>query len=150
MTSTRKLHAYEVLWRMAKVRELQAAMDLALAANEECLRRVERDGLSRTQELVAAAQAACLATSAVLDMGRFEMLAQLSEGVGGKLQTASQQLSLAVKSRDASATSNVLAKRYRERVSERVDVVSAGLHHATISAEQHEAVELWLHGRSEP
>jgi hypothetical protein len=143
----RRLHAYEVLLRMAQVREIRASVALAKAADEERARRSYRDEVRAAQETVTLAGRRCVEDSSSVDMARYEMLALLGASLSDRLENASQEHISALQVQEESATANVMAKRYRERVDERVTHVGQTLYRERSAKRQEEAIELWLESK---
>ena len=143
----RKLHAYEVLLRMAQVREIRASVALAKATDEERTRRAHRDDIGAAREAVTLASRLCVEDTATVDMARYEMLAVLDALLSDRLEEASQEHVSSLRTRDESANANVMAKRYRERVEERTADVGQSLYEVRSAQHQNEAVELWLESK---
>lgn len=143
-----KLRAYEVLLRMAQVREIRATAALARAASEEKARRGMVSEVTDARDAVAQANARCINGESV-DLARYEMLSLLDVALAERLNVASDQLDEATRLRSDRANDSLLAKRYRERVDEQCDVVSLGLAHERMAKGQEEAVELWVESRKE-
>ena len=143
----RRLHAYEVLLRMAQVREIRASVALAKAADEERERRSHRDGVGAACEAVTLASRRCVEDSSSVDMARYEMLAILGASLSDRLENASQEHLCALQVREESATANVMAKRYRERVGESVTDVGQAMYRERSAKRQDEAIELWLESK---
>lgn len=140
----RRLHAYEVLLRMAQVREIRASVALAKAADEERARRTHRDEVRAARDAVSLASRGCVENSSSVDMARYEMLAVLDASLTDRLEDASQQHATTLQVREESATASVLAKRYRERVDESVTDVGQALYRQRSAKRQDDAIELWL------
>jgi hypothetical protein len=138
------MHAYEVLLRMAKVQEIRASVALAKAADEESARRSHRDDIDGAREAVALAGRRCVEDSSSVDMARYEMLSTLNDSLSDRLDTATQEHASALQAREDHATANVMAKRYREKVDERVIDVGQALYRERSAKLQDEAIELWL------
>ena len=143
-----KLRAYEVLLRMAQVREIRATAALARAATEEKTRRGVVSEVTDAREAVAQANARCVNSEGV-DLARYEMLSLLDVALAERLHVATGQLDEAMQLRNERANDSLLAKRYRERVDEQCDVVSLGLAHERMAKGQEEAIELWVDSRKE-
>lgn len=140
----RRLHAYEVLLRMAKVQEIRASVAFAKAADEERARRSHRDGVEVAREAVAMAGRRCVEDSSSVDMARYEMLSTLNASLSDRLDTATQEHASALQVREDYANANVMAKRYSEKVDERVTDVGQALYRGHSAKLQDEAIELWL------
>lgn len=143
----RKLHAYEVMLRMAKVQEIRASVAFAKAADDERARRSHRDEVEVARDVVTSAGRRCVEDSSNVDMARYEMLSRLDASLSDRLETASREHVSALQLRDDQANANVLAKRYCEKVDERVTDVSQTLYRERSARLQDEAIELWLESR---
>jgi len=147
----RKKRAYATLLRMAKVKEVRADVALAKASAVETEQRRRVDHVSAARKAVATASEACTSEGVRLDLGRYEMLALLDMALADKHAAASQCLDEASQVRKERATENVLAKRYRERVGEKLDDVRSTLVRERLAKAQEEMVELWIgHAEESP
>ncbi|MDE3071438.1 MAG: hypothetical protein KGJ63_01765 [Pseudomonadota bacterium] len=144
MTGRGRLHAYEVLLRVARVRELRASLALAEAAAEENACRTDRDGITADRDAVATASRASASDSSNLDVSRYEMLSNLDAMLAVKLHAASDALVSAELACRERASASVLAKRYRERIDERVKQVHGAMDLKCAASRQEDATELWL------
>lgn len=140
----RKKRAYTTLLRMAKVKEVRADVALAQASTAEAEQRRHVDQVSAARNAVAAASHACTGEGVRLDLGRYEMLALLDMALADRHAAASQRLDEASRMRKERASENVLAKRYRERVGEKLDDVRSTLMRERLAKTQEEMVELWI------
>ena len=145
----KKLHAYQTLLRMAQVRELRASMALSEASGEESACRSRLDAVKANRDAICAADRNDPRNGQV-DIGRYEMLSLLDAAFAERQQLASDNLAGAIEVREERANSNLLAKRYRERISEHVVQLDQALHHEHAAKVQEDAIELWLGGRGEP
>ena len=148
MTS-RKQHAYEVLLRMARVKELRAQVALAGAVDKETVAQKEVDGVEEARKAVISANDKCISGEQSMDLARYELLTRLDAALSDKLHVAHQGLEQASQQRTEKASENVLAKRYRERVDEHLDDVRLVWARGQAAKAQEEGVELWLESRGE-
>ena len=142
-----RLHAYEVLLRVAKVREIRAALALGEASAEEQLCRNRHDEILAARDLVTTASRTSAANGMELDMARYEMLANLDSALAARLHVASNALDSARSASQGCASANVAAKRYREHMDEHVDNARRTMDQKHSSIRQEEAIELWLGDR---
>lgn len=147
--SARKPHAYEVALRMAKVKELRAQMALAESVERETAAKQQVQTVETAQQQVSLAAQACVAGERTIDLARYELLTQLASALTQNLQRAQGELEQAEQQRVEKASANVLAKRHREGVHERLDEVRLALAHARAAKAMEEGVELWLESRGE-
>jgi hypothetical protein len=147
--NSRKLHAYQVLLRVAKVDELRAQTALAAAVEEEAAAQRGVDTVEEARMAVSAASAACMMADRPMDLARYELITRLDAALSDQLRTASGELDEAAAQRVQRAAENVTAKRYREKVGDRLDDVRATLTHGRVAKAQEEAIELWLENREE-
>lgn len=147
--SLRRKHAYEVAARMARVKELRVQVALAetVRREEEARKKVTTIEVAYKEALNATGD--CLAAKRLLDLARYELLAQLNAALCDKLQAAADTLAQVEDDRSAKASENVLAKRYRENMEERLDDIRHALVHARDATLLEEGVELWLQSRGE-
>lgn len=148
MTS-RKQHAYEVLLRMARVKELRAQVALAVAVDGETLAQKRVDDVEEARHAVMTANSKCVDGRRPMDLARYELLTRLDAALSHKLHSAQQELEQASQQRTEKASENVLAKRYRERVDEHLDDVRLAYAQGQAAKAQEEGVELWLESRGE-
>ncbi|MEO7065596.1 MAG: hypothetical protein ABI114_01695 [Rhodanobacter sp.] len=141
--SNARLHAYEVLLRVARVREIRASLAQVEALTEERTRRkgLEKIGTAR-MALLAASHA--VEDGSKLDVARYELLSILDATLGAKLQVASSQLTAAEKVSKERGAASVLAKRYREKICDKVSETSDAIDRKCSTSQQEMAIELWL------
>jgi len=140
----RKKRAYTTLLRMARVKEVRADVVLAQASAAEAEQRRRVDRVRDAQVAVAMASQACVGDGVRLDLGRYEMLALLDIALADKHEAESKRLDEASRTRMERASENLQAKRYRERVGEKLDDVGLALMHTRLAKTQEEMVELWI------
>jgi hypothetical protein len=143
----RKQHAYEVLLRIARVKELRAQVALAGAVDEEVAAQQRLEVVEDARQVVMVANGACAARGQRMDLARYELLTRLDAALSERLQIASVQLEQASQERASKASENVLAKRYRERVGEHLDGIQLEWTQERAAKAQEEGVELWLESR---
>lgn len=141
-----RLHAYEVLLRVARVREIRASVALAEASTERQAHRTHCEEITAARDGVTAASRASSTDASTLDMARYEMLSHLDAALAGELQVTSHELTLAESACRERATTAVVAKRYREQMDERVRETADAIDHERAAGGQEEAIELWLKG----
>lgn len=139
-----KKRAYTTLLRMARVKEVRADVALAWASVAEAEQRHRVDRVLDARNAVAIASQACIGDGVRLDLGRYEMLALLDMALADKHAAESQRLDEASRMRKERASENVQAKRYRERVGEKLVDVGSALMHTRLAKTQEEMVELWI------
>lgn len=139
-----RLHAYEVLHRVAQVREMRASQALAGARSVERAQREECRVVETARDQVTAASRSQVTDSTRLDMARYEMLARLDALLAARQHQAMQDLTAAETASKERAGLSVLAKRYREQVEEHVDELHRSLDQTSSAASQEEDIELWL------
>jgi len=139
-----RLHAYEVLRRVAKVREVRASLALADASAEVRICRIHRDDVGAAQAAVSTANRRSTADESILDLARCEMLSNLDALLVEKRKVASDELALAEQSCQEYALAAVTAKRYREQIDGRVMETSGTLERKRSASQQEEAIECWL------
>ena len=147
--NSRKLHAYEVLLRMARVKELRADAALAAAVGEQAVCKTQVDAVEAARSAVIVANSACVASGQRMDMARYELLTMLDASLFDRLQVAVTEHDAASSRRIERASENVTAKRYRERVGEHLDHTRTSIAHEHAAKAQEDAVELWLESREE-
>ena len=145
-----KLHAYRVLLRMARVRELRASAVLSEAAGKERTCQSRLDGVLASRDAISAAHGQCVQSLSTVDMGRYEMLSLLDGAYAAQQQSVSNELTHASLARKDRASEDLLAKRYRERMDAHVDQLDGELHREHAAKAQEESVELWLESRKGP
>jgi hypothetical protein len=138
------LHAYEVLSRVARVREVRASHALAEASAHEQERRTCHAEIAAACDVVTAASRLNTADSSSLDMARYDMLSALDAMLAEKLHTASEALTSAQKECQDRAAATVVAKRYREQMEEQVKQISDAIDQKCSAGMQEEAIELWV------
>lgn len=139
-----RLHSYQALLRMARVREAIAGADLAEAAKSERERRGQHQAALDERDLIVQAGQQCVASGAALDLARYEMLSRLDAALTDRLDKTSSHLAEAERQREEKAHANWQAKRYRERAGEQADTARTVLHRELLAKGQEEAVELWV------
>lgn len=144
----RRLHAYQVLLRVAQVREIRASLALVEASTEERAHRTHHDEIAIARDAVTAASRVSATDSSSLDLARYEMLSNLDATLAQQLHSASQALASAEKARQERANASIVAKRYRERMDEHVKETSNTMEQTRSASRQDEAIELWLEGRA--
>ncbi|MDE2154498.1 MAG: hypothetical protein KGJ32_01190 [Xanthomonadaceae bacterium] len=148
MTRRGRLHAYEVLLRVARVRELRASLALAEAAAQENTCRTDRAEITAARDVVTTASRASTSDSSNLDVSRYEMLSNLDAMLAVKLHAASEALVSAEMACRERASASVSAKRYRERIDERVKEARGAMDLKCAAGRQEDATELWLGERA--
>jgi len=146
--NSKRLHAYQVMRRVARVKEIRASMALAEAMAAQDRQRVQHDGLIEARHAVAAAGHRHRMNQGDLDMARYEILAQLGEAIDERLGEARSMLSAAEELSRSCAAATVAATRHRENVDEHVDVACQSLEQEHSSNARDDAIELWLKGKS--
>lgn len=141
-----RLHAYEVLSRVAKVREVRASVVLAEASAEVLACQEQHDVLGVARDAVSMASQASMKSTAGLDLARYEMLSSLDTWLAQKEQVAAGELTLAEEARVERANASVLATRYREQICDKVTETSGALQQERFAAQQEDAMECWLRG----
>lgn len=141
--SSRKQHAYEVLLRMARVKELQAdaALVEASGALEQCREQVN-EAMS-TWEIVQSAWSSCAESGREIDIARYQLLGDLGQVMSAQWDAANEKLEDASLRCKEVALQSVTAKRYRERVGEHVTTEKESRMQAITAKVQEESVELW-------
>jgi hypothetical protein len=146
---SRRLKAYEALLRMAEAKELRADVALSAAVGEE--------GACRSRLAVEVAQRNAIASAGRggmaggrIDMSRYEVLSSLDVAFAERQQLASVDLAAATRTRETRATEGLLAKRYRERVSDHLGKFTRVLHGERTAKSQEDAIELWLDSEDRP
>lgn len=142
-----RLHAYEVLLRVAAVRETRASVALAEATREACLHQSRYDDVAMARDAVSHARYGCVDDSSRVDMARYELLANLQSALTERLHDASRELVVAEQACRECASATVLAKRYREQVDDRVDEIGSAMRRELAAKRQEEAVEMWVGGK---
>lgn len=142
-----RLHACEVLLRVARVREICASLALAEASTEKRSRRTHCEEITAARDAVTAASRASASAMSNLDMARCEMLSNLDATLALRLHTASDALASAEEACQERAAASVVAKRYREKMDERVKESGEAIEQTRSAGEQQEAIELWLEGK---
>ncbi|MES2311599.1 MAG: hypothetical protein V4566_04810 [Pseudomonadota bacterium] len=142
-----RLHACEVLLRVAQVREIRASIALAEASTEKQSRRSHCDGITAARDAVTAASRASAVDTSHLDMARYEMLSNLDATLAQRLHAASHALTSAEEACQERAAASVVAKRYREQMDERVRESTNTIEQKRSAGTQEEAIELWLEGK---
>jgi hypothetical protein len=145
----RKLEAYNVLLRMAKVDELRAQAALAAAVEEEAAAQRKVDAVELARNAVATAGSACISANGSMDLARYELVTRLDAALCERLRAATGERDDAAAQRMQRASENVGAKRYREKVGERLEDTRETLMRDRVSKTQEEATELWLESREE-
>lgn len=140
----RRLHAYEVLLRVATVREVRASLALADASAEARICRLHCDEVETAQAALSPANRRNTADESVLDLARYEMLSNLDALLAEKREVTSDELALAEQSCQEYALAAVTAKRYREQIDDRVMETSGTLERTQSASRQEEAIECWL------
>lgn len=143
-----RLHACEVLLRVAQVREVRASFALAEASAEKDLCQTQCEKIAAARDAVTAASRASAADTSNLDMGRYEMLSNLDATLAQRLHAASHALASAEEACQERAAASVVAKRYREQMDERVKETANAMEQRRSADRQEEAIELWLEGRA--
>ena len=143
-----RLHAYEVLLRVAQVREIRASVALAEASAEKQSRRTHCEEIAAARDAVTVASRASVADTSNLDMARYEMLSNLDAMLAQRLHTASHALTAAEEACQERAAASVVAKRYREQMDERVTETGNAMEQKHSAERQEEAIELWLEGKA--
>jgi hypothetical protein len=145
--TSRKQHAYEVLLRMAHVKELQAnaALAEAAAAQEQCRQLV--DEVSAAWQIVLSAGLSCAEGGRDIDIARYQLLRELGQAISSKLDAANEKLNDAALRYKKVALENVTAKRYRERVGEALATVKESRMRTVAAKTQEESAELWAVSR---
>lgn len=139
-----RLHAYEVLLRVAKVREVHASLALADASAEARTCRAHCDEVVAAQAAVSGANRRNAADESSLDIARYEMLSNLDALLVEKQHVASDELAFAEQARQERALAAVTARRYREQIDARVMETSWALEGTQFASQQEEAIECWL------
>lgn len=143
-----RLHACEVLLRVARVREIRASVALAEAATEKRSCKTHCDGITAARDAITAARRASAADTSNLDMARYEILSNLDATLAQRLHTASHALASAEDVCHERAAASVLAKRYREQMDERVRESGNAIEQKRSAGRQEEAIELWFEGKA--
>lgn len=141
-----RLHAYEALLRVARVREIRASVALAEASTERQAHRAHCEEITAARDGVTAASRASSTDDSILDMARYEMLSHLDAVLARELQVASHELTFAERACRERAATAVVAKRYREQMDEHVRETADAIDHERAAGRQEEAIELWLKG----
>ncbi|MHB1059451.1 MAG: hypothetical protein ACYC0F_16380 [Rhodanobacter sp.] len=139
-----RLHAYEVLLRVAKVRETRASLALAEASAQARACRMRCDEVGEARAVVASASRMNAVDESRLDLARYEMLSDLDALLAQKLQAASDELAGADQLCLERARASVSAKRYREQVDGRAMEASEALERKQSASQQEDAFECWL------
>jgi hypothetical protein len=139
-----RLHAYEVLLRVAKVREVRASCALAEASAEARVSRARRDEVGAAHAAVTAAGRGMAEGRPDLDLARYELLSNLDALLAMKLQKAGEELDSADALCQERALAAVKAKRYREQADAHVLEAREILERKQLAGLQEEAVECWL------
>jgi len=147
--SARKLHAYTVALRMARVKELRAQVALASAVEKETVAQEQVNAVESARLSVAKASTTCVADGQAMDIARYELLTRLDAALSHRLQLANDVLGDAAQQRIDSASENVMAKRHRERVGEHLDGAELAWVQERAAKAQEESIELWLESRGE-
>lgn len=142
-----RLHAYEVLLRVAKVREVRASSALAEASAEAHACSVRHGEVSAAHAVVAVAGRGMTAGQSNLDLARYEQLSNLDALLARKLETARDELDAADMFCRERALVAVKAKRYREKADDQVRVTRGTQERTKVAGLQEEAIECWLRGR---
>jgi len=140
----KKTRAYEVLLRIAHVREVRAGVALAVAAREEAARHQDVDDLTDARNAASIATRACAIDDARLDVARYALLSELGMALTTKLTHAQTHLDDAQFERVARANENVVATRRVEKVADRLDAQRGADAYQLAAKRQEEAVELWV------
>jgi len=143
-----RLRAYQVMLRLAKVREVHASLALAEASSEELVRRTRCTEVAAARDTVAAASRADASDRSSIDIARYELLSDMDATLAQRLQVASHELSLAEKLSQECASASVIARRYREKMDGRVKEAVAAIEDKRSADRQEEDVELWLKGKT--
>lgn len=145
---SKRLHAYQVMLRVARVKEIRASMVLAEAATAENRQRTQRDSIVDAREHVVTASRTQRARQGTLDLDRYEMLTRFGEVLGERLDDAESALSMAGELSRERAAAAVTATRHRENIAEHIDVACLTLEQEHSANVREDAIELWLKGRS--
>ena len=145
---SKRLHAYQVMLRVARVKEIRASMVLAEATTAENRQRIQHDYIVDAREAVVAASRRQRAHQGDLDLDRYEMLTRLSEALDDRLNDAKSALSAAGELSRERAVASVTATRHRENIAEHVDVACQTLEQERSANAREDAIELWLKGKS--
>jgi ribonuclease HII len=143
-----RLHAYEVLLRVAQVREIRASVALVEASAEKHSCQTVCNEITAARDVVSAASRASAVDTLNLDIARYEMLSNLDVVLAQKLHTASHALISAEDICQERATASVVAKRYREQMGERVKETGNVMEQKRSAGRQEEAIELWFEGKA--
>jgi len=136
--------AYEVLLRIARVRELRAGVALGIAARTEAARRQEVDGLTEARNAVSLAAHACAVEAVRLDVARYALLSEMGTALTTKLTYAQVHLDDAQLERLARANENVIATRRVDKVADRLHTQRGADAYRLAAKRQEESVELWV------
>lgn len=139
-----RLHAYEVLLRVAKVREVRSSSALAEASAEARACGVRHDEAGAAHAAVAAAGRGMAAGQSNLDLARYELLSNLDALLAMKLEAARAELDAANALCRERALAAVKARRYREQADAQVRETRGALERKQLAGLQEEAVECWL------
>ncbi|MGS1125896.1 hypothetical protein ACVCL3_02770 [Rhodanobacter sp. UC4437_H4] len=142
-----RLHAYEVLLRVAKVREVRASSALAEASAEAHACSVRHDEAGAAHAVVAAAGRGLAAGQSNLDLARYELLSNLDALLAMNLETARDELDSADTFCRERALAAVKAKQYREKADAQVRETRGTQERTKLAGLQEEAIECWLRGR---
>jgi hypothetical protein len=143
-----RLHAYQTLHRVARVREMRTSQALADASVEERLCRMRCEHITTVRDGLAGARRVTSSDPSRLDMGRYAMLSQMDAEFADQQYHASMKLVAAEKITQERAERSVAAKRYCEKIDERVTELVAVLDHKASSSALEDAIELWIEGKS--
>jgi hypothetical protein len=142
-----RLHAYEVLLRVARVRELRASSVWAEASAEVLACQGRRDENDAARVAVAVASRVGRADDEGLDLARYELLSKLDAFLAEKEQIVAGELDTATQACLESANASVRAKRYREQVDGKVAETAEALEQQRTVVQQELAIENWLGSR---
>lgn len=139
-----RLHAYEVLQRVAKVREMRASAVLALASAEVRICEGRRDEIGSAREAVSIASRDSMKSHAGLDLARHELLSSLDTWLAQREEVAAAELTSAEQTCLEHANASLLARRYREKIDEKVAETGAAVEREQTTMQQEDAIECWL------
>lgn len=139
-----RLHAYEVLSRVGRVREVRASHALVEASAHEQERRTHHAEVVVARDVVTSASRFNAADSSSLDMARYEVLSALDAMLAEKLHVAADALASAQTECQERAAATVAAKRYRERMDEQIKEIEDAIDQKRSAGRQEEAIELWI------
>jgi len=143
-----RLHAYEILRRVARVREVRASRALADASAEERLCRMRCEHIATARDGLASARRVTSSDPSRLDMGRYEMLSRMDTAFAEQQHHASTELAVAEKITQEQAERSVMAKRYCEKIDEHVTELIVALDHKASASALEEAIEMWVGSKS--